>query len=267
MSRALMQKQKPSHPLHRPLAVWCALTDAGHVRDTNEDAVTVDPARGVAVLADGMGGYNAGEIASAMATELVSSQLGQWLDQAGAAAQPHEIASAMQTCAAHANQAIFEAASTHADYEGMGTTLVVAVLHGNMLLIGHVGDSRAYRLRGGVLQQLTGDHSLLQEQLDLGLITEEEAAFSPHRGLLTRALGVEEEASLDVQMQTVEPGDLYLLCSDGLTDMLDDSDLAAALDGNAPLTAQAQTLLDLANAQGGYDNISLILCRVPGARP
>jgi len=262
-----MQKQKPSHPPHRPLAVWCALTDAGHVRDINEDAVAVDPARGLAVLADGMGGYNAGEIASSMAIELVGSQLGQWLDQAGAAVQSHEIANAIQTCAAHANRAIFEAACTHTDYEGMGTTLVVAVLRGSTLLIGHIGDSRAYRLRRGVLQQLTDDHSLLQEQLDLGLITEEEAAFSPHRGLLTRALGVEEDAPLDVQMQTVEPGDLYLLCSDGLTDMLDDSDLTTALKGNVPLTAQAQTLLDLANAQGGFDNISLILCRVPGAMP
>ena len=258
---------KPHRPLLRPLAVWCALTDAGHVRDCNEDAVAVDPARGLAVLADGMGGYSAGEVASAMAVEQVLERLGQWLDQAGAAAQPHEIAGAMQTCVAHANRAIFQAACENAEYEGMGTTLVVAALHGKTLLIGHIGDSRAYRLRGGALQQLTGDHTLLQEQIDLGLMTEEEAVHSPHRGLLTRALGVEETVPLDVQTLAVEPGDLYLLCSDGLTDMLADADLAAVLAGDAPLTVQAQTLLDMANAEGGYDNISLILCRVRGGLP
>ncbi|MDR0275090.1 MAG: Stp1/IreP family PP2C-type Ser/Thr phosphatase [Burkholderiaceae bacterium] len=267
MTRA-RRRPKPSRPPIRPAAVWCALTDVGHVRDNNEDAVLVDPARGLAVLADGMGGYNAGEVASAMAVELVGGQLGQWLDRAGAAARPEEIASAMHTCVEQANRAIFQAACTNPGYAGMGTTLVAAALHGQTLLIGHIGDSRAYRLRGGVLRQLTGDHSLLQEQLDMGLITEEEAEFSPHRGLLTRALGVDGDAvSLDVQAQTVEPGDLYLLCSDGLTDMLTSSDIAAVLTGTAPLADQAQALLDKANAQGGYDNISLILCLMPGAIP
>jgi protein phosphatase len=255
----------PRRPLIRPLAVWCALTDVGHVRENNEDAVTVDPARGLAVLADGMGGYNAGEVASTMTVDLVMEPLGQWLEKAGAAARPRAIARTMQTCVARANRAIFQAACQNADYEGMGTTLVVAALHGKTMLIGHIGDSRAYRLRRGVLQQLTRDHTLLQEQIDMGLISEEEALFSPYRGLLTQALGVQENVPLDVQTQTVEPGDLYLLCSDGLTDMLDEHELAAALAGDTPLTAQAQTLLDRANAEGGYDNISLILCRVPGS--
>jgi len=253
---------KPRRPLTRPHAIWCARTDTGYVRDNNEDAVAVNAARGLAVLADGMGGYNAGEIASAMAVERVMELLGQWLEKVGAAARPQAIARAMQRCVAQANRAIFEAACEHADFAGMGTTLVVAALHEKTLLIGHIGDSRAYRLRGGVLQQLTCDHTLLQEHIDLGLMTEEEAAISPYRGLLTRALGVQDDAPLDVQMQTVEPGDLYLLCSDGLTDMLDASALATALTGDAPLATQAQTLLDMANAQGGHDNISLILCRV-----
>ena len=256
---------RPRRPLMRPPAVWCACTDTGHVRDNNEDAVAVDPARGLAVLADGMGGYNAGEVASTMAVELVMEQLGQWLEKVGAAARPQAIARAMQTCVAHANRAIFEAACENADCEGMGTTLVAAALHGKNLLIGHIGDSRAYRLRGGVLQQLTRDHTLLQEQIDMGLISEEEAAFYPYRGLLTQALGVQENAPLDVLTQTVEPGDLYLLCSDGLTDMLDNATLAAALASDAPLTAMAQTLLDMANAEGGHDNISLILFRLPSS--
>ena len=263
MKRARTSKR--FRPLVRPAAVWCARTDAGHVRDNNEDAVAVDPARGLAVLADGMGGYNAGEVASALAVELVSTQLGQWLDQAGAAAQPHAIADAMQTCVERANRAIFQAACENAAYEGMGTTLVALVLHGRTLVLGHIGDSRAYRLRGGVLRQLTNDHSLLQEQIDMGLITEEEAAYSPYRGLLTRAMGAEETVPLDVQTQAVEPGDLYLLCSDGLTDMLSDAELAATLTGDAPLPLLAQALTDKANAQGGHDNISLILCRMPGA--
>jgi protein phosphatase len=215
------------------------------------------------VLADGMGGYNAGEVASAMAVERIGGELGQWLDQAGAAAPPGEIIRAMQTCVAHANHAIFEAACAKAACAGMGTTLVVAVLRGPALVIGHIGDSRAYRLRHGAFAQLTRDHSLLQEQLDLGLLSEEEAPYAASRGLLTRALGVEETVLLDVQTQSVTPGDVYLLCSDGLTDMLSETALAAALAAEAPLPERAQSLLDQANAAGGRDNISLVLCQIP----
>jgi len=246
------------------LPVWCMLTDQGRVRENNEDALTVDAAHGLAVLADGMGGYNAGEVASAMAVEIVGSELGQWLGQASDAVAPEEIARAMESCVARANLAIFQASCAHAAQAGMGTTLVVAALRRRTLLIGHIGDSRAYRLRHGALTQLTHDHSLLQDEIDLGLISEEDAEFSASRGLLTRALGVEEAAPLDVQTQDVAPGDLYLLCSDGLTDMLKPSEMAAALAARGSLPSRAQRLVDMANAKGGRDNVSLVLCQIPG---
>ena len=245
------------------LAIYCAVTDVGRVRANNEDAVVVDAANGIAVLADGMGGYNAGEVASALAVDLICSELGRWLGEAAALAQPRDIRRAMEICVDNANRSIFEAAYTHDAYAGMGTTLVMTVLQRETLLIGHVGDSRAYRYREGLLQQLTRDHSLLQEQVDMGLITEQEAAGSANRNLVTRALGVEDTVLLDVQEQAVEPGDLYLLCSDGLTDLVPDADIAAILGDGTPMESQAQALVALANGNGGRDNISLVLCQVP----
>lgn len=242
---------------------YSALTDVGRHRTNNEDAVMVDPAHGIVVLADGMGGYNAGEVASALAVDLITGEIGRWLQEASGVAATRDVRRAMEICVDNANRAIFEAANTHAAYSGMGTTLVMAVLHGNTLLAGHVGDSRAYRWRAGVLKQLTRDHSLLQEQIDVGLITPEEAAASGNRNLVTRALGVEDTVLLDVQDQPMEPGDVYLLCSDGLNDMLGDEDIHAVLDKtDETLDVRAQRLVDMANERGGRDNISVALIRV-----
>ncbi len=141
---------------------FAALTDVGRLRANNEDAVRVDPAHGVAVLADGMGGYNAGEVASAMAVEHIGTELGRWLDQAADDATAHQVLRAMEDSTDRANRAIFEAANTHADYAGMGTTVVLALLWREQLLVGHAGDSRAYRWLEGVRTQRTRDHSLLQ---------------------------------------------------------------------------------------------------------
>ena len=174
-----------------------ALSDVGRVRTNNEDAVMVDAAHGVAVLADGMGGYNAGEVASALAVDLIAGEMARWLHEASPVATLRDVRRAMEICVDNANRAIFDAANTHAAYAGMGTTLAMAGAHGGKFVIGHVGDSRAYRLREGVLEQLTRDHSLLQEQVDIGLITPEEAAASGNRNLVTRALGVEDTALLD----------------------------------------------------------------------
>jgi len=231
--------------------VYSALTDVGRVRTNNEDAVRVDVEHGIAVLADGMGGYNAGEVASAMAVNLIADELGRWL---------HEAAT-MEICVDNANRAILEAANTHADCAGMGTTLVMAVLLGSTLVIGHVGDSRAYRWRAGVLTLLTRDHSLLQEQIDIGLITPAEAAASGYRNLVTRALGVEDTVLLDVQEVGMAPGDVLLLCSDGLNDMLLDADIAEVLGNGEPPDAKTRRLVDLANQRGGRDNVSVIVVK------
>ena len=241
----------------------CALTDVGCVRANNEDAVRVDADRGLAVLADGMGGYNAGEVASAMAVEYLSAALGEWLDQADAGVSSSAVLRAMEEAADQANRRIFESANTHADYAGMGTTVVLALLWREQLLVGHAGDSRAYRWREGVLTQLTRDHSLLQEQLDAGLITPEQAAVSGYRSWVTRALGVEDTVLLETTEHAVQAGDLFLLCSDGLTEMVDDADIADVLGGRGPLDEQARMLIERAKAGGGRDNVSVILAR-PG---
>jgi len=147
----------------------------------------------------------------------------------------------------------------------MGTTLVVAVFRDQRLLVGHVGDSRCYRLRGGRLQQITRDHSLLQEQIDAGLITPEQAAFSANKNLVTRAVGVEDTVLLETHQHDVVAGDIYMMCSDGLSDMLDDGSIGQLLQSHDSLDATGRALIDAANDAGGKDNISVILVRASGA--
>lgn len=214
------------------------------------------------VLADGMGGYNAGEVASGMATEFIRAELSAWLAKAGAQADKLQMRQAIEMCVNNANAAILDAANTNAHYSGMGTTLVVGVFHGDRLLLGHVGDSRCYRLRGGTLTQITRDHSLLQEQLDAGLLTAEEAALSPHKNLVTRALGVEAGVVLELNEHLLEPDDIYLMCSDGLSDMMNDVQIAGTLRQRAALSVMANHLVAQANDNGGRDNIAVLLTRV-----
>jgi serine/threonine protein phosphatase PrpC len=239
--------------------------DTGRARSNNEDSVAVDDANLLAVLADGMGGYNAGEVASNMATSFIKSELGRWLHEAEGKANDAEMRRAMDICVDNANRAIFNAANANPQYAGMGTTLVVAVFREGQLRLGHVGDSRAYRWRGGQLVQITRDHSLLQEQIDAGLITPEQAAFSANKNLVTRAVGVEDTVLLESHQHEVLAGDLYLMCSDGLSDMLDDATLAQMLQVHDALADMGRALIDAANEAGGKDNISLVLVRVGGA--
>ncbi len=239
----------------------CA-TDTGRARNNNEDSVAVDEASSLVVLADGMGGYNAGEVASSMATSFIKTELGRWLVEASAQASDTDVRRAMDICVDNANRAIFNAANSNPQYAGMGTTLVVGVFRQGRLLIGHVGDSRAYRFRGGRLTQITHDHSLLQEQIDAGLITAEQAAYSSNKNLVTRAVGVEDTVLLETHLHDLIPGDLYLLCSDGLCDMVDDEGIAALLTSCDSLEEGAQALIAAANDAGGKDNISVILARV-----
>ncbi|MFD0668124.1 Stp1/IreP family PP2C-type Ser/Thr phosphatase [Ramlibacter sp. MAHUQ-53] len=243
---------------------FACLTDRGLTRANNEDAVFVDAAHGLAVLADGMGGYNAGEVASGMATSLLAEHLGRWLEDAGPSPDGRDLRRALQACVAEANRAIFDAAQANAHYAGMGTTLVVAVFQEARVVVGHIGDSRLYRLRGGHLVRITRDHSLLQEQLDAGLITPQQAAVSVHRNLVTRAMGVDEAVLLEVAEHRVEPGDCYLLCSDGLSDMVDDASIATLMAADVSPDARARLLVDAANARGGRDNISVLLAQASG---
>lgn len=240
---------------------FCLRTDPGLARENNEDSVTIDEPTRLGILADGMGGYNAGEIASGMATAFIKSELGRWLSQAGRHANAKEVRRAMEICVDNANRSIFNAANSNPQYSGMGTTLVLGVFQDTRLMLGHIGDSRCYRLREGELVQITKDHSLLQEQMDAGLITPEQAATSTNKNLVTRALGVEDAVLLEVNEHRVEPGDVYLMCSDGLSDMVDNDNIAQLLATDVPLEQKVVQLIDAANANGGRDNISVLLAQ------
>ena len=238
---------------------FSARTDKGRVRGNNEDAVAVDRGAQIAILADGMGGYNAGEVASGMATTFIRTEMARWLAQAAAPPQSTDVRRALEACVEQANLAILDAALSTPQYAGMGTTLVVAVFYGSRLILGHIGDSRCYRVRNGRMQQITRDHSWLQEQVDAGLLTAQQAAQSSHRNLVTRALGVEPNVLLEVNEFQVAPSDLFVLCSDGLTDMVTDPDLADLLRAPLALEDKVTVLIDTANANGGRDNVSVVL--------
>lgn len=240
-------------------------TDTGRVRSNNEDSVALDEAHGVAVLADGMGGYAAGEVASGMACDFIRAELGRWLGEASAAANDGDVRRAMDICVDNANRAIFGAASSNPTYAGMGTTLVLGVFRSGRLLMGHIGDSRAYRWRDGVLQQITKDHSLLQEQIDAGILTPEQAQYSANKNLVTRALGVEDVVLLESHQHDLLHGDVILMCSDGLSDMLTDPEIAGVLAAYPhSLPEMGEALVAAANEAGGRDNIAVVLVRAQG---
>jgi len=236
-----------------------ALTDSGLVRSNNEDALAFDANYGVAVLADGMGGYNAGEVASSMAVVAVKAELVRWLTVNGSRQSSKQVARVIEMSFDEANLAILNASISNPLYAGMGTTLVVGVFLDKRLIVAHLGDSRCYRLRAGVLTQMTKDHSMLQEQVDNGFLTKEQAAYAPGKNMLTRALGVEEVVRVDMHEHAVEPGDLYLMCSDGLTDMMTDKEIALVLTQHSQLALMATELVNQCNLNGGRDNISVLL--------
>lgn len=238
-----------------------AKSDPGRMRDNNEDSVAIDASNGLAVLADGMGGYNAGEIASGMATAFIKADLGRWLSEVGHKASAAEVRRAMALCVDKTNQSIFNSANSNAQYSGMGTTLVLGVFRGDSLLLGHIGDSRCYRMRRNELARLTRDHSLLQEQLDAGLITPAQAATSANKNLVTRALGVEDAVLVEASDNLVEPNDIYMMCSDGLSDMVSDDAIAEILSSALTIQTMADRLVAAANNAGGRDNISVLLVK------
>ena len=245
---------------------YAVRSDTGRVRNSNEDSLEFDPETGLLVLADGMGGCNGGEIASAMALNIVLNEFRQIplilpQDESAASGLSH---ASMRLCTAiaKANREIFQQSLMREELSGMGTTLVAALFVSARVTIVSIGDSRVYRLRQGHFEQLTVDHTVLQEQLECGLITVEQARLAGSRGLITRALGVQAGVEVDVQEQPVLMDDVFLLCSDGLFDMLDDTEIQFEIEhADGDLDAAAQHLVDNANNKGGYDNISLILAR------
>ena len=245
-------------------------TDTGRVREHNEDAVGSNPDIGLMVLADGMGGYNAGEVASGIAVQIVSE-----LTVAGVQREEREDIDShsglmrqsivLRDAVYRANKIIFQTAQSQTQCEGMGTTIVACMFYDNKISIAHVGDSRAYRLRGDTFEQLTLDHSLLQELVDRGFYSHDEAQRSTNRNYVTRALGVEPTVDVEVHEHDVLPDDVYLLCSDGLPDMVEDEDIHLTISTfNASLDVVGQQLIELANDHGGRDNVSVMLAQVLG---
>lgn len=244
---------------------FSAKTDQGLIRRNNEDAVLVDEICGVAVLADGMGGYNAGEVASGMATTLIAAELSRRLTGSAPLSHPNDICHALATSVGSANQAILQVATNRSDCAGMGTTLVAGIFQADHLYLTHLGDSRCYLLRDEALTQITKDHSIRQELPDAGQITRAEGARAQGRNLLTHALGVEAEVPVEICTFQVVPGDLYLMCSDGLTDMVDDACMTGLMVQEKNMVKLASSLINMANAKGGRDNIGVILIHAKDA--
>lgn len=245
-----------------------AQTNSGMVRAHNEDSIASDAACGLVVLADGMGGYNAGEVASGIAVAVMVAEITQPLQERSPTERDEETGeelavALLSNSIRKANASIYDAAQSQAQYAGMGTTIVSALFYDNRLVAGHVGDSRLYRLRGETLESITRDHSLLQEQIDCGMISVENARHSQNKNLVTRAVGIDPDVLPEIHVHDVLPGDIYLLCSDGLNDMVEDDDIQSilyAMQGNLALAAEQ--LIQTANDNGGRDNISVILVKV-----
>lgn len=246
-------------------------SDVGRERAHNEDAIYVDAERRLVVLADGMGGYQAGEVASQLAIDVVRAEsseqslsdtdLGRVDPVTGMSVAMRQLRSAIEK----ANNRICSVARGRDELNGMGTTIVAARFYDGRVGVAHVGDSRCYRYREQTLEQLTRDHSYVQDQLEKGLISEDDAKHSPQKNLITRALGIDAIAEADVMEFRTRPGDVYLLCSDGLSDLVDSAALERELAANHTLDEGVVRLIAAANANGGRDNISVILVRVGDA--
>ena len=249
------------------------LTDVGRVREHNEDAIGTNPDLGLLVLADGMGGYNAGEVASGIAVRTTLEFVSSACEHADRAALDPGTRMMRQSiilrdAIARANKIIHQTAKSQRQCEGMGTTIVALLFHDNRVSIAHVGDSRIYRLRNGQLSLLTRDDSILNDQIELGLIDAQDAGDSHNRHMVTQALGNHPQVTAHVQEEELCSGDVYLLCTDGLTDLVDEKDIEQIVDAlktNLPLTASH--LVQLANDCGGYDNVTIALIRVLDTPP
>ncbi len=244
------------------------LSDTGRVREHNEDTIAQDGELGLVVLADGMGGYNAGEVASGIAVKTVANLVREALDLQDLSVPDPSTglsrpAIILRDAIQRANKIIYQTARSQAQCEGMGTTVVAALFHDNKISVAHVGDSRLYRVRGSEIEQVTLDHSLLQELVDRGFYSPEEAQRASNKNYVTRALGVETQVEVEMQEHPVQKGDVYLLCSDGLSDMIGDDDMAVTVQTfGSNLNTVSQHLIQLANDNGGKDNISVILAQV-----
>jgi len=249
------------------------MTDTGKVREHNEDTIAFDGDIGLLVLADGMGGYNAGEVASGIAVKTIVNLVRESVGREDLSAPDRESGMSrpsiiLRDAIQRANKIIYQTARTQANCEGMGTTVVASLFFDNKIAIAHVGDSRAYRLRSEKFEQVTMDHSLLQELVDRGFYSPEEAQRAANKNYVTRALGVEPNVEVEVQEVPVQKGDFYVLCSDGLSDMVEDEDIHLTISTfSANLDTVAKQLIQLTNDNGGRDNVSVVMAHVVDVFP
>jgi protein phosphatase len=249
------------------------LTDVGRVREHNEDNIGCDADIGLWVLADGMGGYNAGEVASGIAVKTTLDLVTEACKRENRAAIEPETGYMRQTIVlrdaiTRANKIIHQTAQSQPQCEGMGTTMVACLFFDNRISIAHVGDSRLYRMRDNRFEQITMDHSLLQELVDRGYYSQEEAQRSTNRNYVTRALGVEPQVQVEVQEVDVRRGDYFLMCSDGLPDMVEDEDIHLTINTfSASVETIGEQLIKLTNDNGGRDNVSIIVVRIMDSFP
>lgn len=239
---------------------FCGLSDTGMRRENNEDCIASSAENGFAILADGMGGYKAGEIASAICVATVMKKLEEAIKSNFKDTSEAEV---LEDAIAKANKAIFSAAANNEQYRNMGTTVVVLIIRDGFAHYAHVGDSRLYRLRGDNLQQLTSDHSLINELIQKGFYTQDEASKADNKNIITRAMGAKIDVEADIFQSEALLGDIYMLCSDGLTDLVDDNTIQQVMAATRDDPQQTcQELIDLANGKGGKDNVSVIVSKL-----
>jgi serine/threonine protein phosphatase PrpC len=242
-------------------------TDTGSVRDHNEDAIVYNDDIALAILADGMGGHRGGEMASAITVSTVLEEITDKVKNLTVGETDNDTGYSAETLIVHeainlANKNVHDSSESNAQYRGMGTTIVVVLFYDNRFTVAHVGDSRLYRLRNGELKQITRDHSLMREMIDRGLYTPEEARKSLNKNLITRAIGIDSKVQVDIQEDIAMVNDIYLLCSDGVTDMIEDDLIKSVMIENSEnLEKAASEMIRLANEHGGKDNISALLAK------
>jgi PPM family protein phosphatase len=264
--QARVEGRRPS-PLLAPAVEIAGVTHVGRLRKRNEDAIDWDARLGVAMIADGMGGSQGGDVASRTALQSIKDDLRRAFADAtrhGSRAHTREVRGALVVeLVRRANQGVRKSASRDNRLHGMGTTLVMALVGPGFLTVAHVGDSRLYRVRDAQIERLTDDHSVVQELVDRGQMSASQAARSRHRNVITRAIGKSQDVTVDVAHHPIAAGDVFMLCSDGLTNMLSDTAIAAALAAHRhDLHAAARNAVDSANESGGRDNVSVVLIRV-----
>lgn len=258
--------------LHKALEI-SGMSDAGCSRANNEDCITWNSELGLAILTDGMGGAKAGEIAGRIAAETVLKEVREHINQlfskpTHAVEEKYSQAGRiLYNALAKANSVILGIAEEQLECKGMGATTVATLFHDNRVSVAHVGDSRLYLLRNGMLRQITEDHTVIYELIKCGLYTREQAEESINKNIVTRAVGVTTDLRVDILEESALPDDIFMLCSDGLTDLVPDSAIQELLETGSKLNYTAQKLVDLAKKFGGNDNISLILIRVLKSYP